>query len=208
MSPRLPKEVVAAIELAINIAQARGLRPDLEGIATIFNTTYKSVTLIRRRINTIASTGIDPRKKAGPKPLGGVDQDEIERCIRELTARNEEVDLNGIARVVKERFGIEMGRSTVSRFIKARSIPFIGGKGGPKGNGGTGRGRKPGPRRRPQPVLVDQEAAGTLSQLAAAPDSSNYSSPYTESIAAQNAVELPRTYSRPPQNPAVYGPYS
>jgi hypothetical protein len=62
MAPRLPKEVGVAIELAIKIAHSKGKRPDLENIALIFDTTYQSVSQIRRRINTIAITGIDPRK--------------------------------------------------------------------------------------------------------------------------------------------------
>jgi hypothetical protein len=47
MAPRLPKEVAVAIELAINIAHSKGKRPDLEVIAAIFDTTYKSVRQIR-----------------------------------------------------------------------------------------------------------------------------------------------------------------
>jgi hypothetical protein len=76
-----------------------------------------------------------------------VDLDVIERCIKEVTEREREVDLNGVSRTVRENLGVEMRRSTVSRFIKVRGIPFLGEKGGPKGNGGTGRGSgRPGTR--------------------------------------------------------------
>jgi hypothetical protein len=205
MSPRLPKEVVAAIELAINIAQSRGVRPDMESIASIFSTTYKSVTLIRKRINTISSTGIDPRKKGGPKPLGGADPDEIERCIREVTAKDEETDLNSIGVVVKERFGVELGRSTVSRFINARNIPFKGGRGGPKGKGGSGRGRA-GSRRKP--ASVERQPTGLLPEVTAAEDGTMYTSPYTPSMVAQNDANLASVYGQHAQNGAAHAPYS
>ena len=69
MAPQIPKEVVVAIELAINIAHSQGKRPDLKAIAAIFNTTYQSVRHIHVHIRTITTTGNYPKKKPGPKVL-------------------------------------------------------------------------------------------------------------------------------------------
>jgi len=55
---------------------------------------------------------------------------------------------------VRERLGWH-GKGYGDRFIKVRGIPFVSGKGGPKGNRGTrkGKGR---PGRRPKPVAVER----------------------------------------------------
>ncbi|KAH8786563.1 hypothetical protein BGZ57DRAFT_924739 [Hyaloscypha finlandica] len=120
MAPQLPKEVVAAIELAINTAHSQGKRPDLKAIAAIFNTTYESVRFINCRIRTINTTGTYIKKKPGPKALRGADQEEIERSVRDVVASNAEMELKEVVRAVKERTGVELGTTTMSRFIKAR----------------------------------------------------------------------------------------
>jgi len=101
MASRLLKEVAAAIELAINITQSKGKRPDLENIAAILDTTYQSVHHIRQRINITAATGIDPRKKSGPKIFDGTNLDDIEQCIREILERNAELDQKAISNILK-----------------------------------------------------------------------------------------------------------
>lgn len=35
------------------------------------------------------------------------------------------MDLNGIGRIVRERLGFELGRSTTSRFITVSGVPFF-----------------------------------------------------------------------------------
>jgi transposase len=204
MAPRLPKEVGAAIELAIKIAHSKGKRPDLENIALIFDTTYQSVSQIRRRINTIAITGIDPRKKPGPKALGGADKDEIERCIRQMTESNPEVELKEISKVIQERFGTAVHTTILSRFIKARNIPFIGGKGGLKKQGDRGSGKNGSGS---QPVVVEREHL--ISQgTSGAEDRTIYNSPYAPTMSQQNADNLLSIYGRPGQDHVAYGPYS
>jgi hypothetical protein len=102
--------------------------------------------------------------------------------------------------VAKEIVGVEMGSSTVSRFIKKRGIPFIGGKGGPKGNGATGRGRgRPG--RRLKPVSMKKGVSGIERGTVC-------SSPYAPLIPDQNTSHLSRTCSQPGQDPTAHGPYS
>ncbi len=203
-APRLPKEVGAAIELAIKIAHAKGKRPDLENIAFIFDTTYQSVSQIRRRINTIAITGIDPRKKPGPKALGGADKDEIEWCIRQMTERNPEVELKEISRVIQERFGMAVHTTILSRFIKARNIPFVGGKGGPKKQGGRGSGENGSSS---QSVVVEREHLISEGP-SGAEDSTIYNSPYASTMSQQNADNLVSIYGPPGQDHVAYGPYS
>jgi transposase len=209
MAPQLPKEVVAAIELAINTAHSQGKRPDLKAIAAIFNTTYESVRFINCRIRTINTTGTYVKKKPGPKALRGADQEEIERSVREVVASNVEMELKEVVRAVKERTGVELGTTTMSRFIKARGIPFIGGKGGPKGNGGRGRPGSKG-RRKPGPEAesVERQQAGTISEGLGAENRTTYSSPYASTLSDQNAVDLLRIYGRPEQDYAAYGAYS
>jgi transposase len=204
MAPRLPKEVGAALELAIKITHSKGKRPDLENIALIFDTTYQSVSQIRRRINTIAVTGIDPRKKPGPKALGGADKDEVERCIRGMTETNPQVELKEISRVIEERFGTAVHYTNLSRFIKARNIPFIGGKGGPKkqvGRGSSKNGSSSHPRVAERQHLISEGTSG-------AEDRTIYNSPYAPTMVEQNADNLGSIYGGPGQDHVAYGPYS
>jgi transposase len=165
VAPRLPKEVPAAIELAINVAHSKGKRPNLENITAIFDTTYKSVRHIRRRINITAATGIDPRKKPGPKTFGGTNPDDIEQYIREVLERNAELDQRAISNILKEKFGVDIGRTTISRFIKARTYLSLAENEVLKGRevrewGDMGQGRKKDMRRggsRPGTYLEGRE---------------------------------------------------
>lgn len=123
MARTLPKPVVEAIELAINIAHQQGKAPDLIKIAEIFNTTYESVGRIRRRIVRFARTGIDERKKAGPKPLKGQNEDEVAQFVRDLLAQRPELGQKAVSDCCLEKFGVRIGQSTISRLMKGRGIP-------------------------------------------------------------------------------------
>ncbi|KUJ08521.1 uncharacterized protein LY89DRAFT_332556 [Mollisia scopiformis] len=98
----LPKSVVPAIETIIHVAH-QGKAPDMVAIAAIFTTTYKWVTQIRRRLQEFESTGIDDRKRPGPKYL--------------------QMDLKAVARAIEGRYGFSFGLSTISRSMKNNGIP-------------------------------------------------------------------------------------
>lgn len=123
MAKTLPKEVVTAIELAIQIAHAKGKIPDLVAIAAIYDTTYESCSRIRRRLVKFERTGIDDRKKAGPKPLKGMDGAQVASFIRKLLDSRPDLDQKGISACLLQEFGVVLGQSTVSRLMKANGIP-------------------------------------------------------------------------------------
>jgi len=123
MAPRLPQHVVDAIEVAINIAHTAGKRPDMENIALIFNTTYESITRIRRRLRDFERTGVDNRKKSGRKRLQGLGEDEIAQFVGELIQTRPDLDQKGISEVLMERFQLKIGQSTISRLMKDKGIP-------------------------------------------------------------------------------------
>ncbi|PMD41527.1 hypothetical protein L207DRAFT_528140 [Hyaloscypha variabilis F] len=214
MAPQLPKEVVSAIEVAINIAYSQNKRPDLKGIAAIFNTSYEAVRYINCRIRTIITTGTYPKKKPGPKLLRGANQEEIEQCVRQIVEQKPEVQLKEIVSVVKERLDVELGTTTMSRFIKAKGIPFIGGQGGPP--------RNPYSKRNIKKTLAMSAAGGSESSGSRGAGSVEgeqdenrdenrpmYCSPYAPAISDQNAANLLSIYGRPGQDYVAYGsPYS
>ena len=68
MAPILPKPTVAAIELALKLAEDNNQKPNFEAIAAIFFTSYATVYRIRRHNKQRAETGIDDRKRSGQKP--------------------------------------------------------------------------------------------------------------------------------------------
>ncbi|KAE8449231.1 hypothetical protein EG329_008398 [Mollisiaceae sp. DMI_Dod_QoI] len=123
MAPTLPKPVVAAIETAIQIAHNQGKAPDMVTIATIFNTTYESVARIHRRLRKFEATGIDDRKRPGPKPLQNQDERDIARFIRGLLEERPELDQKTVGKEIEGKYGTSFGRSTISRLMKKNGIP-------------------------------------------------------------------------------------
>lgn len=210
MSPHLPKEVVAAIELAVNIAHSQNKKADLKSIAAIFNTSYESVRFINKRVKTTLVTGVDPRKRPGPRRWKGANVDEIDQCIREAVGANPEIEQRAIKKLVEEKFGLETNPSSISRFIKAKNIPWIGGQGGPKNHGG--RGEKKGPPPPTQPVSLEGTAPGTFSESTGAENKTLYSSPYGQQLAPppidETAIDLLRIYGGSGQSHVAFGPYS
>jgi len=123
MARTLPKPTVAAIETAIQIAHERGKPPDMVAIAAIFDTTYESVSRIRRRMIRFERTGVDDRKKPGPRPLKNQDESQVADAIRVLLDQRPELDQKGVCEVLLEQFGVQFGQSTISRLMKNKGIP-------------------------------------------------------------------------------------
>ena len=95
-----------------------------------------------------------------------------------------------MVRVVKERAGVELGTTTASMFIKAKGIPFIGGKCEPKGNGGRGKAGPRGPRRpREETGGVERKRPGTIHERTGAEDRTMYSSPYAPTMLGETTFE-------------------
>lgn len=92
-------------------------------IASIFNTTYESVSRIRQRLRRFELTGIDDRKKPGPKPLQAENEAEIAKFVRVLLEEHPEMDQKAVGKEVAARFRKSFGQSTVSRLMKNNGIP-------------------------------------------------------------------------------------
>jgi transposase len=211
MAKTLPKPVVAAIELAIHTAHNNGKHPDLEAIAAIFNTTYKSVCCIRKRLLNFARTGIDPRKRPGPKPLKGQNDTQVATFIRNLLERRPDFDQKKISQACEEEFGVKIGQSTISRLMKRNGIPH-------KQSNRLYKKTKlvstnPEGKVMPLPVVADVEgqsgreiAASALSQLPLA--QGNYRSPYHQPAAAGSAMSVDRPPTTPAANSNYHSPYS
>ncbi len=123
MARTLPKATGAAIETALQIAHNRGKPADMVTIAAIFDTTYESVSRIRRRMVRFQQTGIDDRKKPGPRPLKDQDESQVADAIRVLLNERPELDQKGISEVLFGQFGVHFGQSTISRLMKNKGIP-------------------------------------------------------------------------------------
>ena len=87
----------------------------------MFDTSYKSVTCIRRRMERHRVTGIDDRKRPGKKPLEN--EAAIAEAARELITSRPEVDQTGVGGFLFERFGQRLHQSTISRLLKKYEIP-------------------------------------------------------------------------------------
>lgn len=92
-------------------------------IAAIFDTTYESVTRIRRRMVKIERTGIDDRKKPGRRPLQDQSEADIAQFIRETLAIYPEYNQKTIGTCILEHFGVQFHQSTISRLMKTNAIP-------------------------------------------------------------------------------------
>ena len=106
--------------------------------------------------------------------------------------------------MIEERFGTAVHYTNLSRFIKARNIPFIGGKGGPKkqvGRGSSKNGSSSHPRVAERQHLISEGTSG-------AEDRTIYNSPYAPTMVEQNADNLGSIYGGPGQDHVAYGPYS
>ncbi|ESZ89871.1 hypothetical protein SBOR_9740 [Sclerotinia borealis F-4128] len=124
MAPPLPKDVVRAIEVAIECAWEASKTIDLKSIAHIFNTTPTTVIRIRKRLEKIRDTGVDERgKKQGPKFRYGEKEDEIKEWLTKLCEDHPEMKQAGITRLMEEKWGIKYGQSTVCRLIRIWKIP-------------------------------------------------------------------------------------
>jgi transposase len=210
MAKTLPKPVVAAIELAIHTAHNNGKHPDLEAIAAIFNTTYKSVCCIRKRLVNFARTGIDPRKRPGPKLLKGQNDTQVATFVRNLLEMRPDFDQKKISHACEEEFGVKIGQSTISRLMKRNGIPH-------KQSNRLYKKTKLVSTNPEGKVMVlplaeverqsgREIAASALSQLPLAQGS--YKSPYQQPTAAGSAMSVDRPPTTPVSNSNYHSPYS
>lgn len=123
MARTLPKPTVSAIETALQIAHAQEKTPDMQAIATIFSTTYETVTRIRRRLLRFEATGIDERKRSGPKYLKSQNEEAVTKTIRTFVEANPGVDQKTVGDRLEKDFGVTFSQSTISRLMKVKGIP-------------------------------------------------------------------------------------
>lgn len=125
MAPVLPKPTVTAIELALQLADDNNQKPNFEAIASIFFTTYTTVTRIRRRNKKRAETGIDERKRAGPKPTIKTPEEEaqIALSIKALIEREPNYNQADISEWAERELGVKLSQGSWSRFMKRNAVP-------------------------------------------------------------------------------------
>ncbi|KAK0119865.1 hypothetical protein ONS95_011295 [Cadophora gregata] len=123
MARTLPKPTVAAIETAIQIAQAQNKAPNIPAIAAVFFTTYETVSRIRRRLLRFEFTGVDERKRSGPKYLKSQNEEAVVNTIRLFVEAHPGTDQKAVCYKLEEVFGVRYSQSTVSNLMKVRGIP-------------------------------------------------------------------------------------
>jgi len=105
------------------MAHTQNKAPDMTAIASISSTIYESATRIRRRLIKFERTGIDERKRSGPKYLKSQNEDAVINTIRLFDETNPGTDQKAICDKLEERFGLRYSQSTVSMLMKIKRIP-------------------------------------------------------------------------------------
>ena len=68
-------------------------------------------------------TGLDERKRSGPKYLKSQNEDAVINTIRLFVETNPGTDQKAICDKLEERFGVRYSQSTISRLMKIKGIP-------------------------------------------------------------------------------------
>jgi len=121
MAPTLPKEVVAAIEVALARNREANRHPDMYAVAEVFNCSYQTVRHIKLRVETFLQTGVDDRKKSGRKPK--FNELLVIQEMRALLARQQGLDQSAVSDYLFETFGVRYTKSAISRMYTKYQIP-------------------------------------------------------------------------------------
>merc|ERR1712144_35674 len=97
-------------------------------LVSLASRTYKSSLWCepsrnRRRLIKFERTGIDERKRSGPKYLKSQNEDAVINTIRLFDETNPGTDQKAICDKLEERFGLRYSQSTVSMLMKIKRIP-------------------------------------------------------------------------------------
>lgn len=201
MAPTLPKATVVAIEHALQLAEDNNQKPNFEAIAAIFFTTYTTVSRIHRRNKKRVETGIDERKRAGPKPTikSPEEEEQIALSIKALIEREPNYNQSDISEWAERELGIKLSQGSWSRFLKRNAVPHKQShKMFPKSKLVVTKDVAVKTFSRKKTVVVDDGEALAVSALAQMPlpvDQQMYSSPYAQIEAASSHLMSLHGYS-------------
>ena len=115
MAPHLPQQKIDAIEYYI----AENAHVDLNSLAEVFYTTYKSIRYIRYRMLFQLFTSYDNRKKASRLYT---QTPEIEQFILELLYKDNNLFQDEVANEIYNCFNIKLNQPQMSKMYKSLGI--------------------------------------------------------------------------------------
>ncbi|PMD16792.1 hypothetical protein NA56DRAFT_649094 [Hyaloscypha hepaticicola] len=120
MSPHLPREVIAAIETAVEVNNGVLESAYIHSLAKIYKTSPQAVVWNMKRYNKVKA-GCDDRKKTGRHAV--MDKDKASEFVRELLAEKRDTRQAVIAEKLSEKFGVTVSATWASRLMKNYGIP-------------------------------------------------------------------------------------
>jgi transposase len=115
MAPHLRPEVIAAIEIAVELNEGSLESAYIHALAKIYKTSPQAVVYNMKRYNKVKNN-CDDRKKTGRHAV--IDKDLAAEFIKELLAETPSLRLEKLQQKVVERFGIHVSTSWVSRLCQ------------------------------------------------------------------------------------------
>ncbi|KAE8440622.1 hypothetical protein EG329_007024 [Mollisiaceae sp. DMI_Dod_QoI] len=121
---QLPREVVAAIDTAVEVNDGVLESAYIHSLAKIYKTSQQAVVWNMKRYNKVKA-GCDDRKKSG-RPAA-MDKDKAAEYLRELMAETHRaggrIKMDEIAEKVSQEFGVHVSPTWTSRLMKKCEIP-------------------------------------------------------------------------------------
>ncbi|KAL2061382.1 hypothetical protein VTL71DRAFT_7655 [Oculimacula yallundae] len=119
----LPREVVAAIETAVDCNDGVLESAFIHSLAKIYKTSPQAVVWNMKRHNKVKA-GCDDRKVGGRPAVMDKDKaaDYLRILMTEAHCAGERISLEKVAEIVSEHFGITVSTTWISRIMKKHSI--------------------------------------------------------------------------------------
>jgi transposase len=160
MSPHLPREVIAAIETAVEVNNGVLESAYIHSLAKIYKTSPQAVVWNMKRYNKVKA-GCDDRQKTGRH--AAMDKDKASEFVRELLAEKRDMRQAVIAEKLSERFGVTVSATWASRLMKNYGIP-------------QKTRRPPGIKKVRVPMAPGEQSDGSLAQQYPLPSPGQYPS--------------------------------
>lgn len=121
MAPRLRPEIIAAIEIAVEMND-RELEPAfIRSLAKIYRTSPQAIVWNTKRYNKVKS-GKDDRKKNGRKPA--MEKEKTAEIARKILENEPSLKYDKISDALFKEFGIQVSTTWVSRLLNTYEIPI------------------------------------------------------------------------------------
>jgi transposase len=121
MAPCLRPEVIAAIEIAVELNEGSLESAYIHALAKIYKTSPQAVVYNMKRYNKVKNN-CDDRKKTGRHAV--MDKDLAAEFMKELLAEMPGLRLEKLQQKVVERFGIHVSTSWVSRLCQRYGVVY------------------------------------------------------------------------------------